>query len=61
MKKAISNWGKEGKNAGEEFKKVMQQIKDAPNISKATEIAIANFGQKAGSINQSSNVIEISY
>ena len=48
MKKAISNWGKEGKDSGKEFSKVMQEIKNAPNISKATEIAIANFGQKAG-------------
>ncbi|EJR6903021.1 phage tail tape measure protein [Enterococcus faecalis] len=48
MKKAISNWGKEGKNSGEEFKKVMQQIKDAPDIASATTLAIEAFGSKAG-------------
>ncbi len=48
MKKAISNWGKEGKNSGEEFKKVMQQIKDAPDIASATTLAIEVFGSKAG-------------
>lgn len=48
MKKAISNWGKEGKNSGTEFSKVMKQIKDAPNISDATAISIKNFGAKAG-------------
>lgn len=48
MKKAISNWGKEGKNSGEEFKKVMQQIKDAPDIASATTLAIEAFGSIAG-------------
>lgn len=48
MKKAISNWGKEGKDAGVEFKNVMQQIKDAPDIASATSLAIEAFGAKAG-------------
>lgn len=48
MKKAISNWGKEGKDAGKEFTKVMQQIKDAPDIASATSLAIEAFGSKAG-------------
>ncbi|HFK2761639.1 TPA: phage tail tape measure protein [Enterococcus faecalis] len=48
MKKAISNWGKEGKDAGVEFKNVMQQIKDAPTIADATALSIKAFGAKAG-------------
>lgn len=48
MKKAISNWGKEGKDAGKEFTKVMQQVKDAPDIASATSLAIEAFGSKAG-------------
>lgn len=48
MKKAISNWGKEGKDAGVEFSKTMQAIKEAPDISAATAIAIEAFGSKAG-------------
>lgn len=48
MKKAISTWGKAGKDSGVEFGKTMKQIKDAPSISDATKIAIQNFGQKAG-------------
>lgn len=48
MKKAISNWGKEGKDSGKEFKKVMQQIKEAPDIASATSLAIEAFGSKAG-------------
>ncbi|QNM06567.1 phage tail tape measure protein [Qiania dongpingensis] len=48
MKKAISNWGKEGKDAGAEFSKVMKEIEDAPDIASATSIAIDTFGAKAG-------------
>lgn len=48
MKKAISNWGKQGKDSGKEFSKVMQQIKDAPDIASATSLAIETFGSKAG-------------
>ena len=48
MKKAISNWGKEGKDAGVEFSKTMQKIKDAPDIASATSMAIETFGAKAG-------------
>lgn len=48
MKKAISNWGKEGKDAGVEFSKTMQAIKEAPDISTATSMAIEAFGAKAG-------------
>lgn len=49
MKKAISNWGKEGKDAGVEFSNVLQQIKEAPSIADATALAIDAFGAKAGS------------
>lgn len=48
MKTAISNWGKQGKDSGKEFSKVMQQIKDAPDIASATSLAIETFGSKAG-------------
>lgn len=48
MKKAISNWGKEGKNAGEEFKKTLDAIASAPDIANATSLAIEAFGAKAG-------------
>lgn len=48
MKKAISIWGKEGKDAGLEFQKTMQQIKDAPTIADATALSIKTFGAKAG-------------
>ncbi|MDT7016367.1 phage tail tape measure protein [Latilactobacillus curvatus] len=48
MKKAISTWGKEGKDSGEMFGQTMQKIKEAPSIADATKIAIENFGQKAG-------------
>lgn len=48
MKKAISNWGKEGKDSSAEFKKTMEEIKKAPNIASATTKAIAVFGAKAG-------------
>jgi TP901 family phage tail tape measure protein len=48
MKKAISNWGKQGKDSGAEFKKTMKQIKDAPNIADATALSIKAFGAKAG-------------
>lgn len=48
MKKAISQWGKDGKDAGKEFSAVMQKIKEAPDISAATSMAIEAFGAKAG-------------
>lgn len=48
MKKAISNWGKEGKDSSVEFKKTMEEIKKAPDIASATTIAIDTFGSKAG-------------
>lgn len=48
MKKAISNWGKEGKNAKEEFQKTLKAIESAPTIADATSMAIEAFGSKAG-------------
>ena len=48
MKKAISNWGKAGKDSSKEFKKTLEAIEKAPNIAKATSKAIEVFGAKAG-------------
>lgn len=48
MRKALQNWTKDGKVASKEFGKVLDQIKKAPNSTKATEIAMENFGNKAG-------------
>ena len=48
MKKAIGTWGKEGKNATEEFKKTLLEIERAPDLATATAMAIETFGQKAG-------------
>lgn len=48
MKKAIGTWGKEGKNATEEFKKTLKEIESTPDIATATSKAIEVFGQKAG-------------
>lgn len=48
MKKAIGTWGKEGKDARVEFKKTLDEIAAAPDISAATTKAIEVFGQKAG-------------
>lgn len=48
MKAAIGKWSKEGKNAKEEFAKVLEEIGNAPDIATATGMAIEAFGQKAG-------------
>lgn len=48
MKKAIGNWAKEGKDAKVEFRKMLDEIKNAPNLAEATTKAIKVFGQKAG-------------
>ena len=48
MKTAIGTWGKEGKNATEEFKKTLQEIGKCPDIASATTKAIEVFGRKAG-------------
>lgn len=48
MKKAIGTWGKEGKDAREEFKKTLAEIEACPDIAAATTKAIEVFGVKAG-------------
>ena len=48
MKKAVANWGKEGKDAKAEYKKVLAEIEKTEDIAKASEIAIEAFGSKAG-------------
>ena len=48
MRKAISNWSKDGKDAKEEFKKTLKEIEKAPSRAKATQKAIEVFGAKAG-------------
>ncbi|QEH68697.1 phage tail tape measure protein [Cellulosilyticum sp. WCF-2] len=48
MKKAIGTWGKSGKDATEEFKKTIEEIKNYKTIAEATSKAIEVFGQKAG-------------
>lgn len=48
MKKAISNWASQGKDAREEFKTTLDAIAAAPDIASATSMAIDTFGAKAG-------------
>lgn len=48
MKKAISNWAKEGKDSRKEFKKTLDEIEKCPDIASATTKAIEVFGAKAG-------------
>ena len=48
MKKAISNWGKAGKDSTKEFAKTLEEIKKCPDIASATTKAIEVFGAKAG-------------
>lgn len=48
MGKAIQNWTTDGKNANTEFTKVIEQIKAAPDNTSAAQIAMENFGKKAG-------------
>lgn len=48
MRRAVAQWTKEGKNAKEEFSKVLEEISKAPDITGASEKAIEAFGTKAG-------------
>ena len=48
MKKAVANWGKEGKNAKEEYAKALEEIAKTEDVAKASEKAIEVFGTKAG-------------
>lgn len=48
MKKAAAEWAKDGKNPREEFQKTIDLISNADSDTKAAEIALKNFGNKAG-------------
>ena len=48
MKKAAAEWAKDGKNPREEFQKTIDLISNADSDTKAAEIALENFGNKAG-------------
>lgn len=48
LKTAVKNWGKEGKNANDEFHNVVTAIKTAPDEMSATQAAFEAFGGKAG-------------
>lgn len=48
IKKAISNFSAEGKDAKVEFKKTLEEIAKCPDIASATTKAIEVFGTKAG-------------
>lgn len=48
LKTAVKNWGKEGKNANDEFHNVITAIKSAPDEMSASQAAFEAFGGKAG-------------
>lgn len=48
MKQAIGRWGSEGKNAKEEFTRMLDEIGKAPDIATATSKSIEAFGVEAG-------------
>lgn len=48
MKKAAAEWAKDGKNPREEFQKTIDLISNAGSDTKAAEIALDSFGNKAG-------------
>jgi TP901 family phage tail tape measure protein len=48
MKKAAAEWAKDGKDPREEFQKTIDLISNASSDTKAAEIALENFGNKAG-------------
>ena len=48
MRKALANWGKDGKDAKEELKALVEEIKNAPDETTAAALALENFGNKAG-------------
>lgn len=48
LTKATAKWQKDGKNAGDELTKTVEAIRTAGDASKAAEIAIDAFGNKAG-------------
>lgn len=49
IRKALANFGKDGKNAKEELSALIDEIKSAPDDTAAAEIALNAFGNKAGS------------
>ena len=48
MKKAAAEWAKDGKNPREEFQKTTDLISNVDSDTKAAEIALESFGNKAG-------------
>ena len=48
MKKAAAEWAKDGKNPREEFQKTIDLISNVDSDTKAAEIALESFGNKAG-------------
>ena len=45
---AVKQWGKDGKNAKEEYKKALDEIERTEDVTEATQKAIEIFGSKAG-------------
>ena len=45
---AVKQWGKDGKNAKEEYKKALDEIARTEDVTEATQKAIEIFGSKAG-------------
>lgn len=48
LKKAVAYFGKEGVNATLGFQRLVNEIKNTPDVAKASELAIEAFGSKAG-------------
>ena len=48
MRNAIGKWSREGKDAKKEFQSTLDTIASAKSITEATGMAIAAFGQRAG-------------
>ena len=48
IRKALANWGKDGKEAKNELAGLIEQIKNAPDDTAAAQLALENFGNKAG-------------
>ena len=45
---AVKQWGKDGKNAKEEYQKALEEIERTEDVTEATQKAIEIFGSKAG-------------
>ena len=48
IRKALANWGKDGKEAKAELASLIEEIKSAPDETTAAALALENFGNKAG-------------